>query len=56
MSYNPGIGTRLSGALKYMREHSFTVPNGDRLSAPNIGIIITDGQAKDKYKTQYEAK
>ena len=56
MTYNSGSATRISGALKYAREHSFTGQYGDRANAPNIVILLTDGQGKDPYRTQYEGK
>lgn len=56
MKYDSGSGTVISGALKHMRETSFQSANGDRPAVPNVGVIVTDGQAKDPYRTQYEAK
>ena len=35
--------TNTSGGIKFMSEHMFTRENGDRSSAPNVGIVITDG-------------
>ena len=37
--------TNTSGGIWFMREMMFTVANGDRLDAPNIGIVITDGES-----------
>ena len=56
MVYDKGDATRISSALKYMRENSFTPANGDRVNAANIGILVTDGRGKDPYRTQFEAK
>lgn len=56
MTYDKGPDTRISAALKYMREHAFTAANGDRKNVPNIGILLTDGQGKDSYRTQFEGK
>ena len=35
--------TNTSGALWYMWDIMFSVAAGDRLQAPNVGIVITDG-------------
>ena len=56
MSYDVGAGTVISGAIKHMRTKSFQPQNGDRPNIPNIAVVVTDGQAKDPYRTQYEAK
>lgn len=56
MIYNKGPTASISAALKYMREHSFTVANGDRPNVADIAILVTDGQGKDPYRTQFEGK
>lgn len=56
MVYDKGESTRASTAIKHLRENSFTAANGDRADAANLGILITDGQAKDPFRTQFEAK
>ena len=56
MVYDKGPSTKISDAVKHMREVSFTAAKGDRANAPNLAIIMTDGQAKDPYRTQYEGK
>ena len=35
--------TNTAAAIRYMRNTMFTPQNGDRSSAPNVAIIITDG-------------
>lgn len=37
--------TNTSGAIWTMREKMFTVEGGDRSAAPNLGIVITDGES-----------
>ena len=56
MIYDKGDATRISSAIKHLREKSFTPANGDRPNVANIGILLTDGRGKDPYRTQYEAK
>lgn len=34
----------IDSALDYLRTQSFTVANGDRVEAPNVAVIITDGK------------
>lgn len=36
-------GTNTSGAIWAMKEVMFAANNGDRISAPNVGIVITAG-------------
>ncbi|XP_067940078.1 collagen alpha-6(VI) chain-like [Watersipora subatra] len=55
MQYDKGPNTRISAAIKHMREQSFSVANGDRPTVADIGILLTDGQSKDPFRTQYEA-
>ena len=38
-----GTSTNTPEAIRYMRTTMFTPQNGDRSSAPNVAIIITDG-------------
>ena len=38
-----GTSTNTPEAIRYMRTTMFTSQNGDRSSAPNVAIIITDG-------------
>lgn len=56
MGYDVGSGTVISGAIKHMRTESFKTQNGNRPTIPDIAVIVTDGQSKDPYRTQYEAK
>ena len=41
-----GTSTNTAAAIRYMRTTMFTPQNGDRYSAPNSVIIITDGVPK----------
>ena len=41
-----GTSTNTAAAIRYMRTTMFTPQNGDRYSAPNSAIIITDGVPK----------
>ncbi|XP_064631743.1 collagen alpha-3(VI) chain-like [Lineus longissimus] len=52
--YIPGF-TNTAAAITYMRQTMFTASNGDRSSAPNIAVIISDGKSSDKSKTVAEA-
>lgn len=37
--------TNTSGAIGFMRESMFRRENGDRPNAPNLGIVVTDGES-----------
>ncbi len=37
--------TNTSGAIWYTHKHMFTEVNGDRPQAPNVAIVITDGES-----------
>ena len=37
--------TNITGALRLLHKEAFTVENGDRPFARNIGILITDGDS-----------
>ncbi|XP_061170095.1 mucin-5AC-like [Saccostrea echinata] len=53
--YLPG-GTHTDYAL-YMAEHyTFTPKNGDRLTAPNIVYVLTDGESDSQYHTHIAAQ
>ena len=56
MKYDKGPSTEISAAIKEMREVSLSPASGGRPNIPKIGIIVTDGQAKDAYRTYFEAK
>lgn len=48
--------TNTSGGIRVMHEQMFRQENGDRSNAPNIAIVITDGESTyDKDKTIPEA-
>ena len=52
-----GSETNTSGAIHLMRHEQFTRRNGDRKSAENVAIIITDGESNiDRNATIPEAK
>ncbi|KAJ8314226.1 hypothetical protein KUTeg_008787 [Tegillarca granosa] len=48
-------GTNTDSAIDYLLKHSFTARNGDRSDAPNIAVIITDGQSSSRQSTIREA-
>ena len=54
MVYKRGT-TNTAEALRYSRETMFTVANGDRSSAPNIMVVITDGGSNNKKETLEQA-
>ena len=44
--------TNTSGAIWFMREIMFSTRNGDRRAAPNVGIVVTDGESnRDSHYT-----
>ncbi|KAJ8314221.1 hypothetical protein KUTeg_008782 [Tegillarca granosa] len=47
--------THTDSAIDYLLKHSFTSQNGDRSDAPNIAVIITDGQSNNRQATIKEA-
>ncbi|CAD5114775.1 DgyrCDS3819 [Dimorphilus gyrociliatus] len=48
--------TNTSGGIRVMHEQMFTTANGDRPNAPNIAVVITDGESTfDKDQTVPEA-
>ncbi|GAB1606677.1 type VI, alpha, partial [Argonauta hians] len=55
LPYNQG-STNTAAAISLLRTGVFTASSGDRPTAPNIAIIITDGQSDDPAKTGIEAK
>ncbi|XP_064630804.1 matrilin-2-like [Lineus longissimus] len=54
MGYSGG-GTSTAVAIKYARETMFTVANGDRSSAKNIAVVVTDGKSSDPAGTLAES-
>lgn len=53
---HPGGGTRTDRALNYLRNHIFTNENGDRVAAPNIALVFTDGQSNKANETREEVR
>lgn len=49
-------GTRTDKALRFMRKRIFKKSNGDRVTAPNIGIVFTDGRSNRPNRTAKEAE
>lgn len=47
--------THTDSAIDYLINHSFTSRHGDRTDAPNIAVIITDGQSNNRQATIKEA-
>ena len=43
--------TNTAAALKYVIDNMFTSANGDRASASNIIVVMTDGGSNDKSAT-----
>ena len=43
--YDEG-NTNIAHAIEMTRTEMFTRRNGDRFNVPNLGILITDGEAK----------
>ena len=55
--YNEGPSTNLAAALRVTRESIFVSSNGDRPDAPNIVIVLTDGNPNvDKEQTIPQAE
>lgn len=48
--------TNTAAALSLLRSSVFTAASGDRPTAPNIAIVITDGQSNDPLSTAAQAK
>ncbi|XP_013415045.2 cartilage matrix protein-like [Lingula anatina] len=49
-------GTNTGDAIRDMWQNLFSDKNGARPGAIKIGIVITDGQSNDMYRTTYESK
>ena len=50
--YYPDENTNTSGGLYIARTQLFNLQNGDRPNAPNVAIVITDGESTyDRHKT-----
>ncbi|XP_045079915.1 matrilin-4-like isoform X2 [Coregonus clupeaformis] len=41
-------GTMTGLAIKYVMNHAFTAPEGDRPKVPNVAVIVTDGRPQDR--------
>ncbi|CAI9721272.1 type VI, alpha [Octopus vulgaris] len=48
--------TNTASAISLLRSSVFTAASGDRPTAPNIAIVITDGQSNDPLSTAAQAK
>jgi len=54
-NFDSGQATNVVQALSVMGGQMFQAANGDRPTAPNIGILLTDGESKESDKTFAEA-
>ena len=48
--------TNTAGAIRYAHSNMFTSAHGDRSSAKNVMVLITDGSSDDKQRTLAEAR
>ncbi|OWF53570.1 Cartilage matrix protein [Mizuhopecten yessoensis] len=48
-------GTNTADAIKYMREHMFSLNSGARGNVPRIAIVVTDGGSINGASTTYQA-
>lgn len=55
MRYNSGK-TFTADALRYVRETMFTARNGDRPTARNVVLLVTDGDSENGRETLKEAR
>ena len=54
MMYTGGA-TNTASAIRRVREDIFSARRGDRPDWPNVAVIITDGNSRDKRRTLEEA-
>ena len=52
LSYSGGSSNNIAAALSYVRRYMLTSSRGDRSNAPNVIVVLTNGQSSNPSETQ----